>query len=147
MARGKRKNPSGKRWQPQVPAPSPPVSKAKPPSGIQVAQASFFQGPLPPPEDLQKFKEVDPSFPERIIAMAERQAGHRQALELRQVKVIVRARYLGLGTAFLSVLAICALAAYAFQLGHAVEAAGMVTGVVVGLVVAFIKGSKVQREG
>lgn len=123
------------------------MARSKPDSAVQITHTqSFFQGPLPPPEDLQKFKEVDPSFPGRIMAMAERQAEHRQVEERRRGKMIVMARYLGLGTAFLSVLAICALAAYAFQLGHAVEAASIVTGVVVALVVAFIKGSKIQRE-
>lgn len=145
MAKGKRRHPSGKRWQSPAPTSPAPLAKSKP-TAVQVSQ-SFFQGPIPSPEALQEFKEVDPSFPERIMALAEKQAEHRQGVELRQIKMIVGARYLGLGTAFLSVLAICALAAYGFQKGHAAEAASMVGAVVVGLVVAFIKGSKSQREG
>jgi len=31
----------------------------------------FHQGPLPPPEELARFNDVDPSFAERIMRMAE----------------------------------------------------------------------------
>jgi len=41
----------------------------------QVVQAQeiseFFQGPLPAPEMLERYKNADPSFPERIMRMAE----------------------------------------------------------------------------
>ncbi len=38
-------------------------------------------GPLPPPEVLSAYGEVDPSFPERILKMAEAQAEHRKQQE------------------------------------------------------------------
>jgi uncharacterized membrane protein len=40
-----------------------------------------FAGPLPPPDLLRGYEEVCPGAADRIIAMAERQAQHRQALE------------------------------------------------------------------
>jgi uncharacterized membrane protein len=48
-------------------------------------QAQTFSGPLPPPEILTKYNEAIPNGAERIMAMAERQAAHRQNIELRVV--------------------------------------------------------------
>ena len=44
-------------------------------------RAYSFSGPLPPPELLAKYNEVIPNGAERIMAMAEVQARHRQGLE------------------------------------------------------------------
>jgi uncharacterized membrane protein len=38
---------------------------------IAAFQGEIFQGPLPDPEMLEKYKNADPSFPERIVKMAE----------------------------------------------------------------------------
>jgi len=42
---------------------------------ITAFQGEIFQGPLPDPEMLEKYKNADPSFPERIVRMAEEQNG------------------------------------------------------------------------
>ncbi len=47
--------------------------------------ASFISRSFPDPVELQQLKEIDSSFPERIIAMTEKQAEHRQKLEREQV--------------------------------------------------------------
>lgn len=54
------------------------------PSGhvtVYQRQTLQFTGPLPPPEVLHGFKEIDSTFPERIVVMAERQSEHRQSME------------------------------------------------------------------
>jgi uncharacterized membrane protein len=40
-----------------------------------------FSGPIPAPEDLARYGQLDPSFPERIFTMAERNQEHRLAME------------------------------------------------------------------
>lgn len=40
-----------------------------------------FSGPLPPPDILKGYKEVEDDFPNRIMNMAESQANHRRELE------------------------------------------------------------------
>jgi uncharacterized membrane protein len=52
---------------------------------VQKFQASF-QGPLPPPSMLAKYDELLPGSANRIFAMAEKQATHRQALENKVVQ-------------------------------------------------------------
>ena len=47
---------------------------------LEVTQSSF-QGPLPRPEHLEHYDKILPGAAERILKMAESQAGHRQGLE------------------------------------------------------------------
>jgi uncharacterized membrane protein len=48
---------------------------------VQYQEASSYSGPLPQPEDLQKYEQACPGAADRIIVMAEKQAAHRQELE------------------------------------------------------------------
>ena len=45
------------------------------------AHASWFSGPVPPPGHMKEYAEIDPSFPDRFLAMAEKQQAHDQAVE------------------------------------------------------------------
>ena len=111
------------------------------------AETRFFQGPLPDPQTLQEYQQIDPDFPERILAMGEAQSAHRQQQERYYLKGSTIARFVGLGLAFLSVLVVCGVGAYAITLGHAKEGCGVIAAVVVSLASTFIWGrKKVQRE-
>jgi uncharacterized membrane protein len=44
---------------------------AEHPAMLRSVQHELFQGPLPNPEMLEGYKKTDPSFPERIVRMAE----------------------------------------------------------------------------
>lgn len=47
------------------------------PYEIVLRQTSSWIGPVPNPDDLQRFGEIDPSFPNRLIEMAEKEQAHR----------------------------------------------------------------------
>jgi uncharacterized membrane protein len=47
-----------------------------------------YKGPIPPPDALKNYGQVDPSFPERIMAMAEREQAHRHKLDVEQQAII-----------------------------------------------------------
>lgn len=51
----------------------------QPSSSLQLAQIKqvVHIGPLPPPEILERYGEIDPSFPERIFHMAEKEQKFR----------------------------------------------------------------------
>lgn len=138
MAKGRRKDPSGKRWPGSVPTRHPSPSRQSP----QLIAHAEWNAPLPPPEALRQFGEVDPSFPERIVRMAEGQAHHRQRGERVQQWIDAALRAGGLICAFASVVGVLLLSWYGFEKGHAAEAAGMVAALVAGMVAAFIKGTK-----
>jgi len=46
-----------------------------------VLKSTMFSGPLPHPEIFQAYEDVSPGSAERILAMTEREQGHRMALE------------------------------------------------------------------
>lgn len=45
-----------------------------------------FQGPLPTPEDLARYNDIEPGLANRIVLMAEKQSDHRQTLEMIAVR-------------------------------------------------------------
>lgn len=59
------------------------------------ASISAFQGPLPPPEVLEQYSRIVPNGADRIVAMAEGQMQHRQALESAVVNGNIAAQHRG----------------------------------------------------
>lgn len=52
---------------------------------IYQQKLQFHQGPLPPPEVLQGYGDIDASFPKRIMQLAEREQEHRHENERKMV--------------------------------------------------------------
>lgn len=93
--------------------------------GLSIRQSSY-QGPLPPAEDLAKYKEVDTSFPSRIFDMAEEEAKHRRSLQLKKFQSDSLARILGLGAGFIICLAFMIVSYLLIASGH--DIAGTIFG-------------------
>lgn len=53
-------------------------------SMVGVQQIQHYSGPLPPPEHLERYNLLDPSFAARIIAMAEKEQAQRHDLEQQE---------------------------------------------------------------
>jgi uncharacterized membrane protein len=47
------------------------TGQANPPSVSGHVHSELYSGPIPDPETLERYKNADPSFPERIMKMAE----------------------------------------------------------------------------
>ena len=142
MARRKKK-PSKPSRRPPTDKPVSPRTRAE----LISAETRFFQGPRPDPQTLQEYQQIDPDFPKRILAMGEAQSAHRQQQERYYLKGSTIARFVGLGFAFLSVLVVCGVGAYAIKLGHATEGCGVIASVVVSLAGTFIWGrTKAEQE-
>jgi len=100
-----------------VPANRNPSSS---PSPISVARTTVtaFQGPLPPPELMERYNQIIPGAAQRILNIFESQVQHRQALEQAVIKSDIRDSRLGLYLGFfVSVFAviggvICVLSGY-----------------------------------
>src|SRR5881397_935561 len=84
--------PPGKNLDQQPAAPDQPVA-------ITVFKAQGYSGPIPPPEMLARYNDAFPGCAEKIVAMAEGQAKHRQNLESRailgKIKSEARGQWLG----------------------------------------------------
>lgn len=63
-----------------------------------------YSGPVPPPAVLQEFERTLPGAANRILALAEAQARHRQSLEARLAGAKIRTQHRGQWLAFLVVL-------------------------------------------
>lgn len=129
----------------------PQLPNAATETSRQIARREFslsstFSGPLPPPEILIRYNDAVPDGAERIIALAERQAAHRMALESRVVDADIKRSYWGLGAGFL--IALAGLAASFFMVDRGNAVAGVVVGALdLGSIVAtFVYGTVSRRS-
>jgi len=110
---------------------------------IQIQQ--MFSGPLPHPDILSSYNEAVPDGAERILAMAERQAVHRQALETSNLQSHVTRSYWGLACGFILAMVIVIVGAVLALHGKTITG-GLFMGVpVVALVGVFVIGSRDNR--
>lgn len=79
-----------------------------------------FSGPLPHPDILEKYEQIVPKAAERILAMAERQADHRQKLERLESKSDVVLSFTGQICALVFVLSTIGGATYCIAKGQPV---------------------------
>ncbi|MDT8448159.1 MAG: DUF2335 domain-containing protein [bacterium] len=121
---------------------------------MRVTRRVSQSGPLPRPEVMGGYEKILPGAAERIMAMAERQAAHRQELEREQVvnqvkllstreeKLWGNAR-LGIWLAFIICLVVVSVGAWLVASGNVIGG-----GVALGLsslAAAFIYGSQGKR--
>lgn len=113
---------------------------------VRIQKAEQFQGPLPRPSDFAQYEAILPGAAERIVAMAEKQAVHRQALEKKVIDS--DALHALVGTVFGLVIGLFGLsvAGYCIYTGH--DWAGAVIGgaTLASMVGSFIYGSSKQRR-
>ncbi|MCX7173409.1 MAG: DUF2335 domain-containing protein [Proteobacteria bacterium] len=90
--------------------PKPPIPRQahKPPQQQQhQVIATQWQGPLPPPEALEKFNAVVTNGAERIVCMVEEEQRHRQKYESNQLAAMIRdtrrGHYIGLAICLASI--------------------------------------------
>lgn len=92
---------------------------------------SEFSGPIPPPNIIKGYEQILPGSAERLIAMAERQAAHRQEMEKMMVKAESRDSLLGVCFAFL--LGIGCLIGSAVMVINVPQSAGVIGGALLGV--------------
>ena len=131
---------------PQLPGPESLRQFVRQEIRQQISVSSTFSGPLPPPDILARYNDAVPEGAERIIAMAERQAAHRMALESRVVDADIKRSNWGLGAGLVVALAGLFLAFLMVDRGNAV--AGTVVGSLdlSGLVALFVYGTVSRRS-
>jgi len=99
-----------------------------------------FQGPLPPPEILQRYKDIQPDFPERILRLTEEEAAHRRDITRKAVWIdgieTIIGQIFGLVVALAAFITTNVLGYF----GHPAAASIVGSSTIVGLVAVFIKG-------
>jgi uncharacterized membrane protein len=102
-------------------------------------------GPLPPPEELLKYNQVFDGCAERIVAMAEHQAEHRQDLERTVVKSNAKAQLRGQIFAFILSGLIIVTGAYLVLQNRNIAGFTLIGGDAATLIGMFIYGRRTQQ--
>lgn len=112
----------------------------------QQERREIFIGPLPHPDILRQYNELEPGFATRLLAMTEQEALHRRQMERHALEIsfaqIRRGQLFGLIIGVCG-LASAVLAAYFNQTEVGVVLGG---GTVLGLVSAFVLGRVIRPK-
>ena len=124
---------------PSTRGPEGEASLSHPQGKLQsIAIAASFSGPLPPPSDLARYKEILPDAPDRILKMAEREQEHAFLLERRFLGYKSRGQVF----AFFIVIASFLLNAYLATIGYPWRGLIISGFALAGIVGAFIYGRR-----
>ncbi len=116
----------------------PTPTKQGQPRNVSLTHTQVYQGQLPPPDMLQHFNDIDPSFANRIVSMAEQEQKHRHLTETRVTRGITKMSLLGIIFAFLSVLIMSGLVFYSLWLGFSQTASAIAVGAIAAVASVFI---------
>lgn len=118
---------------------------------FSLLQASGWQGPMPSPEAMKRFAEIDPTFPERIMALTEGEARHRREMERTELDALVRdkesersERKRGQWFGFVLALVFLVAGGGLVLSGHAWAGGTIATSTLATLVVVFVTGRRTR---
>lgn len=117
-------------------------------SSISISEQHSFSGPLPAPEDLEKYDRIVPGAAERILKMAEKEMEHRHSNENSLTKGIVWTTALSIVFAFFVAIALAVLSFYLAYKGSYATCASVAVGSIAAVISAFMYKSrnKGQKE-
>ena len=107
--------------------------------------AAAWSAPIPPPVALQQYEEILPGSADRILKMAEDQAGHRIELEKTVVSGDSKRSYIGLFLGFVLSMMVIGGGIYLISEGHEWAGSGLIGLNLVGLASVFVYGSRSRR--
>ena len=112
-------------------------------------RVAIYQSPLPPAQELEALKNVDPDLPKQLMAMAEKEQRHKHATESRLIEINEKTirenqRLFGRGQLLGFAIGIVTVAAGSITGTMGAQLAGgfIGTGGVVALAATFIYGSR-----
>ena len=108
------------------------------PTNISLQQHQAYSGPIPDPDSLAKYNQIQPGFAERIIKMAEEEALHRRADENRIIKNSTQMAVTGIVFAFVSVIMFGGIIVYAISQQSNVAALSTVIAALASLAGIFV---------
>jgi len=112
-----------------------------------------YQGPLPPSSELEKYEQIAPGAADAIISNFIAESHHRRGLQENDQRLdalfmdrTMKAHSRGLYLALFSVVLILGVGVLFMLMGHAVEGAGIICSVIIGLAACFIYGSRGMKK-
>ncbi len=124
------------------------------PAEVRLMTASFFQGPLPPPEQLVKYEAIMPGMTERLVRLHERtfemakdQSEHRRALERHVIESNTKSSNRGQWMAYSIMLVTFFAGCLLVYLGKRTEGLWSMFGPLAGILAIFLHArSKQDKE-
>jgi len=110
------------------------------------ASGVHYAGPLPHPDILVKYNEAHPGAADRIIAMAEKQAAHRQELEKTVVTANCHNSKRGPIYGFIICMTAIGGGVYLIQLGKGAAGLASIITALASLAVVFVYGRTKQKQ-
>lgn len=130
-----------------------PQQQARQEVSVSQHKQEFYQGPVPKPEDLQKYEQIQQGFANRLLTMAEKEQEERIKLNNKIIEENTKINILndnsrkrGQLFAFLSIIAISFLCAYCVYNGSSIDARYIAIGTIVGVVGLFITGKFIDTS-
>lgn len=125
-----------------------PVPKSKVTTETQViAQSQTYQGPLPPAIQMEHYGQIDNSFPNRILVMAEDEAKHRREKESELIKRTFRADLVNNICGLIAIVLILIFCTYLAYLGNSEHAQWVAIALVASVAGIFvIRKYKTEKE-
>jgi uncharacterized membrane protein len=108
--------------------------------------SKFHHGPLPAPEDLEAYENTCPGAAERILAMAERNQGHRHSLERATLDANVDLQTRGQRLAITALVAMLLLIGFTFYLGQPIAGSLLGGATIVAVVSMFLSGRGASND-
>lgn len=114
---------------------------------LMVIRGEMYSGPIPPPEALARYEEIQSGAADRIIKMAEKQQEHRMSLETKAIGGQIDQSKRGQIFGFIVILLCISVAVFfAVAFGMTTFAEIFLTVTMVILVTLFITGKNVMRK-
>ena len=110
-------------------------------------QSELFAGPLPHPDTLMGYKEIDSSFPDRIMSMAEKDAEHHRKMEEHIIIENFNSNKIGMIFGFLISITAIGLGAWLISIDKDAYGIAAIITPLVGIAGTFIFGKKENQEG
>ncbi len=115
-------------------------------SSLEMRASLSWSAPLPPPAVLKQYNSVFPGCAERIVALAESQAAHRQAMETNVIKANIASQRTGLWLGFFLALIVILLGSWLVYTGHIGWGAFFTGFPLVSLISVFVIGKQQQHR-
>ena len=125
----------------------PESKKEEVKEALMIIRSEMYSGPIPPPEALARYEEIQPGAADRILKMAEKQQEHRMALETKAIGGQVDQSKRGQIFGFIAIfLCIGAAVFFAVVCNMTKFAATFLTVTMVILVGLFLTGKNVMKK-
>lgn len=106
-----------------------------------VIAEEHFAGPLPHPDHFERYGEIEPSAPDRILTMAEKEQEFRHSIVHKTLHTDVRSHYVGLAMGWLLTLVLIVGAIYLADKGQVAIPTLLLGAAVLNVVRAFVDAS------